>query len=127
MTEQSFENHGKIVALVSFFCCAGFPDQLSMVAYIPAEAARHFFRGNLWSDSGPRPLVVLVLPGSAICAWRCRTGSFELEERLRYEQVLSAESAREVRRAGYRSNRIAAVCLRCGIAGTGAKKFWTKN
>src|ERR1700682_5768945 len=95
-----------------------------MVA-IPAEAARDFFRGNLWSDSG-RGFGCSTLPGAAV--WAGGAGPGHPTERtaaLRADAACGSKG--EVWRAGYRSNRVAAVCERWGTGGAGEKSSGRKN
>src|SRR6266566_3195828 len=56
----------KVCTVVSFFCGAGFCDQLSMVT-IPAKAAGDNVRGNLWGSFGRR-FGGSGFSGATICA-----------------------------------------------------------
>src|ERR1700737_3691576 len=108
----------RIWSLLLFFSPAGFCDQLCMVG-VPAGETGDFFRGNLWGDfgrGGRRP----GLQGAAIRARGAGPGhSTGRTGALRTGATCG--STGEVRRADYRTNRVAAVCERRGIAGTGEK------
>src|SRR5260370_35013212 len=87
---------------------------------VPGGETGDLFRGNLWGDfgrGGRRP----GFPGAAIRARGAGPGhSTGRTGALRTGAACG--STGEVRRAQYRTNRVAAVCERCGIAGTGEKR-----